>query len=1159
MKHLIHVASFSAQTNMHARNLAIVWAPNLLRSKDIESSGFNGTAAFMEVRVQSIVVEFILTHVEQLFGTGSGDGNMNSTSANMNWPTCVPEDYYRSLSYNLPNMLNHGDGPPQIRPYHTIIEFADHKRKGSLKAKKWKSIFNLGRNNDSKRKTTKQDEKDEKHEKMNLRPAKSMDSLSSVPADARDLEQRNLIRRSAKHQAALRRESLGTESKKEDAGNEFSDAGEQARMADTIDGDYEEEGQAKSEPTTPKQGRASMVATPQGRSPKTNNRNRAEKCVGVHISGPFSVTLPFHITSNLSRLTRGMECPSLNYSVLHRSSERLFSPEGQLYMGSSDTDKVRLTMVSNIDKENSKQIEPEMKEDNEQKMEANRMSLEVQDTFSFLDSQDTNPDETKTACIAEEEKSKERIVEYSADSEMLQYDLQHDSQMVEFSVEPPQDDPCTEDESEQMYFTPAGCLDSEDPMRNWRDSLEDVYLSAYDDLSPLSEESNDHYELDEGNIEDGGTEQTMKPKENEGMDDSIADGPPATTTDGQEEVLCDTQKPFGQADMDDGSSNTEIDNENQCSPQSNLSDRATSEVVFTREESDCDTKKDEIACVHEDNTDKETVVDSNSGYVNPGENLEDKDSVEDEGHVEIYVPLNLQDDAICGKEDMLELEALLLNLCPSDLPIPTFYDKHIPLVDEINHEDLDSPETQEPDLYNQEVLLINQPTVMNVDLPEVQDPQDVPLIHEFTLKNLDSPKNDEKDDILLEENMDSLSETVHVGLECAEDMNVVEDNMILKTIDNIEESQCCPSGTPVHDNPLLTADNAIHMTENVSLQEILSLLNCLETALEKPQENEASPWEEHKAIIWDQLQDTESSQCDLCLPHEMIQSDGLPDTVTMTPQAEDEGPSTHLDRSSESHLQNIQICSSKEQNLSNYTKSTVVKENTGASSINSDGSVTMKLAFSLNKVQQVKSVPVVPPKPQFAMLPPALKSKLHVSSKLSTTRDTPKSPKPDKGVGSEPIESGSDCAPIRRSSWRNATSVSFDTAMALAKERQQSQIPVRRMQTYCIGDSYDLLDIPKMETPPNFPKFTIKSASSRTHRPLSCMSLSSAEADFRGLRQEDPNALSIHGAQSLFQQEAEVYTKELPQRNRLSMPRIGRQSTDDVHLHTCYHQRRSLL
>lgn len=39
----------------------------VLRSKDIEASGFNGTAVFKEVRVQSIVVEFILTHVPQLF------------------------------------------------------------------------------------------------------------------------------------------------------------------------------------------------------------------------------------------------------------------------------------------------------------------------------------------------------------------------------------------------------------------------------------------------------------------------------------------------------------------------------------------------------------------------------------------------------------------------------------------------------------------------------------------------------------------------------------------------------------------------------------------------------------------------------------------------------------------------------------------------------------------------------------------------------------------------------------------------------------------------------------------------------------------------------------------------------------------------------------
>lgn len=41
----------------------------LLRSKQIESACFSGTAAFMEVRIQSVVVEFILNHVDVLFST----------------------------------------------------------------------------------------------------------------------------------------------------------------------------------------------------------------------------------------------------------------------------------------------------------------------------------------------------------------------------------------------------------------------------------------------------------------------------------------------------------------------------------------------------------------------------------------------------------------------------------------------------------------------------------------------------------------------------------------------------------------------------------------------------------------------------------------------------------------------------------------------------------------------------------------------------------------------------------------------------------------------------------------------------------------------------------------------------------------------------------
>uniref|UniRef100_A0A8C2TQ18 Rho GTPase-activating protein 30-like n=1 Tax=Coturnix japonica TaxID=93934 RepID=A0A8C2TQ18_COTJA len=251
-----------------------------MRSRDIEATGFNGTAAFMEVRVQSIVVEFILTHVEQLFGDAPLCGTVPVTplpplgTEALRSSRLFPID--GSGPYNVPAALSQGDGPPPIRPYHTIIELSEHRRKGSLKAKKWKSIFHLGRS-DAKRKLGKAEDKEEKCGKLSLRPAKSMDSLSSVPYSS-DGEGGHEAPRQLRHlllPEKLTEEPRGPES--------------------------ESESSTKSEPTTPRPGRVMAAGT----------RSRAEKCAGVHISGPFSVTVPLHITSNLSRLTRGQHCPAL--------------------------------------------------------------------------------------------------------------------------------------------------------------------------------------------------------------------------------------------------------------------------------------------------------------------------------------------------------------------------------------------------------------------------------------------------------------------------------------------------------------------------------------------------------------------------------------------------------------------------------------------------------------------------------------------------------------------------------------------------------------------------------------------------------------------------------------------------------------------------------
>ncbi|XP_056125576.1 rho GTPase-activating protein 30 [Rhinichthys klamathensis goyatoka] len=300
MRHLVKMSTFASETNMHSRNLAIVWAPNLLRSKDIESTGFNGTAAFMEVRVQSIVVEFILTHVAELFpGTGLTVERRKSLPS----PSVLSGDdhFFKSLPLHCPGNLSPGDGPPAMRSYHAIIDGTD-KRKGSLKGRKWKSIFNLGGRLHDPRKKSKYCPKDK--EKTTLRPAKSMDSLSCGPFPAED----------SKHPPAhlpplLLPSASGSSEGVASVGGGVASGGGGVSSGYAVT--YRRTGGAQ----------VSMVS---GGTPGTYNRldsgggangaegasqgvsrspamtSKADRRAGIHISGPFSVTVPLHITSGLA-------------------------------------------------------------------------------------------------------------------------------------------------------------------------------------------------------------------------------------------------------------------------------------------------------------------------------------------------------------------------------------------------------------------------------------------------------------------------------------------------------------------------------------------------------------------------------------------------------------------------------------------------------------------------------------------------------------------------------------------------------------------------------------------------------------------------------------------------------------------------------------------
>ncbi|XP_051003831.1 rho GTPase-activating protein 30 [Acomys russatus] len=473
MRHLVHMASFSAQTNMHARNLAIVWAPNLLRSKDIEASGFNGTAAFMEVRVQSIVVEFILTHVDQLFG---GDSLSAGADLESGWKALPgarasgsSEDLMpRSLPYHLPSILQAGDGPPQIRPYHTIIELAEHKRKGSLKVRKWRSIFNLGRSgHETKRKLPlRVEDSEEKSNKGMLRPAKSMDSLSAV-AGAND---------EPEGPSSLQPSSLMPESLE----NNSTDAaeGEQEPEAEAL-------GSTNSEPGTPRIGQSALRAS---------GSSRAERCAGVHISDPYNVNLPLHITSILSvppniisnvslvRLTRGLECPALQPRSSPASGP---GPGPGLGPGPPDEKSEARSVPGPLIDSSPADMTPALED---------TLSQEVQDSFSFLE--DLSSSEPEWVGVEDRDGAQAgatgaagaaafSLGEDDPGMGYLEELLGVGPQVEEFSVEPPLDDLSLDDA--QYVLAPNCCsLDSAGPAPEVEEeSGEDVFLSAYDDLSPI--------------------------------------------------------------------------------------------------------------------------------------------------------------------------------------------------------------------------------------------------------------------------------------------------------------------------------------------------------------------------------------------------------------------------------------------------------------------------------------------------------------------------------------------------------------------------------------------------------------------------------------------------------------------------------------------------
>lgn len=80
IRHLACIAANGEKTGMDSKNVAIVWAPNLLKPKELELSG--GLETLQMISIQAVLTEQLIRHHEFLLGNDDeGDISQSITTA----------------------------------------------------------------------------------------------------------------------------------------------------------------------------------------------------------------------------------------------------------------------------------------------------------------------------------------------------------------------------------------------------------------------------------------------------------------------------------------------------------------------------------------------------------------------------------------------------------------------------------------------------------------------------------------------------------------------------------------------------------------------------------------------------------------------------------------------------------------------------------------------------------------------------------------------------------------------------------------------------------------------------------------------------------------------------------------------------------------------
>ncbi|CAL8099899.1 unnamed protein product [Orchesella dallaii] len=214
MKHLARVAQRSNETGMTPKNMAIVWAPNLIRCKELEAGGVD---ALKGIGVQAVVTEYLVRHADLIFNDKLPANYSITTTVLSHKASCSASGRPKSLAISSPirlmsleeaqdrvkqddrKYIEVGGGPASLPPkYHTVIDLPS--RRSALKNKRspigWRQFFSRNRSfSKPSRKTSNPIEITVVTKSMpmagpqgmqsnwvgRLRPVKSVESLVSSP------------------------------------------------------------------------------------------------------------------------------------------------------------------------------------------------------------------------------------------------------------------------------------------------------------------------------------------------------------------------------------------------------------------------------------------------------------------------------------------------------------------------------------------------------------------------------------------------------------------------------------------------------------------------------------------------------------------------------------------------------------------------------------------------------------------------------------------------------------------------------------------------------------------------------------------------------------------------------------------------------------------